>query len=208
MPIEYTENQFSNMGFFKVKFSDQELEPLFDEIKQLEITNFTNAVPYNKGLAGNLEKEFELFSSKKHIESLIMPFCLEYNKIYGYTDRIGILSKDTALVLDDMWVNFQKKHEFNPVHSHQGVYSFVIWIDIPYDIKDEMNVPQSTNSNSKHPAHFQFLFTNVLGQISSTSLPVDRSYINTMVLFPAELRHTVYPFQTSDNYFLSFLTQV
>jgi hypothetical protein len=157
MPIEYIEHQFSNLGFIKVKFSDQELQPLFEEIKQLEITNFKNAVPFNKELAGNIEKEFELFESKKQVESLIMPFCIEYNKIHRYTDQFAGLTSSVPLVLDNLWVNFQKKNEFNPVHYHEGVYSFVLWIDIPYDITDEISMPSSTESNSKFPAHFQFL---------------------------------------------------
>jgi hypothetical protein len=203
MPIQYTEHRFPNMGFLQVKFSDQELTPLFEEIKEIEISNFKNTVPYNTGLAGNLEFEFELFKSKQYVESLIMPFCEEYNKQFGYTDRVEILTKHASLVLDSLWVNFQKKHEFNPVHSHQGMYSFVIWIDVPFEIADEISVPCSINSNAKVPGHFQFIFTNSIGEICTHTIPVDKTYVNTMVLFPAVLRHTVYPFSTSDNFRIS-----
>jgi hypothetical protein len=203
MPTQYFEHHLPNMGFLQTKFSDQELLPLFEEIKKIEISNFKNTSKYNKALAGNLEFEFELFESKPYIESLIAPFCDEYNKQFGYTDRLGILSENVPLVLDSLWVNFQKKHEFNPVHNHQGLYSFVLWIDVPYDIADEIASPSSRSSNSQFPAHFQFLFTNVVGEISSHTIPVDRSYVNNMILFPSAFRHTVYPFSTSDSFRIS-----
>jgi hypothetical protein len=203
MPIEYTQHQFSNLGFIQVKFSDQELQPLFDEIKEIEINNFKTATPHNTGLAGNIEHEFELKTSQLYLDRLIRPFCHEYNKIYGYTDTIGILTEHLPFVLDTVWVNFQKKYEFNPVHSHQGVYSFVLWIDIPYDILAEKSAPQSINSRSNVPGHFQFVFNNTLGKIKTHSIPVDHTYNNTMVFFPSELMHIVYPFTTSDNYRIS-----
>lgn len=203
MPTQYSEHHLPNMGFLQAKFSDQELMPLFEEIKKIEISNFRNTSKYNKHLAGNLEFEFELFESKSYMESLMAPFCIEYNKRFGYTDRLGFLSENVPLVLDSLWVNFQKKHEFNPVHNHQGLYSFVLWIDVPYDIADEIASPGSKSSNAQFPAHFQFLYTNVVGEISSHTIPVDRLYINNMILFPSAFRHTVYPFSTSDGYRIS-----
>ena len=32
-----------------------------------------------------------------------------------------------------------KKHEFNPLHNHDGIYSFVIFVNIPYDLTEEEN---------------------------------------------------------------------
>ena len=43
--------------------------------------------------------------------------------------------------LNGLWVNFQKKCEFQPIHNHTGQFSFVIWMDIPYHWKDEAKLP-------------------------------------------------------------------
>jgi len=203
MPIEYTDHQFSNLGFIQVKFSDQELQPLFDEIKEIEITNFKTASPFNHELAGNIEHEFELKTSKTYLDILIGPYCNEYNKLYKYTDSIGILTESVDMVLSEVWINFQKRNEFNPVHSHSGVYSFVIWIDIPYEISKERSVPRSVKSNSSVPGHFQFLYTDIMGKLRTHTIPVDHTYNNTMVFFPSKLHHVVYPFTTSDDYRIS-----
>ena len=50
------------------------------------------------------------------------------------------LPSDYKLFISDLWVNYQKKYEFNPPHSHSGVASFVIFIHIPYDLSEEEKV--------------------------------------------------------------------
>ena len=54
--------------------------------------------------------------------------------INRYIDEFKNMGKQTPITgyapyhLDQWWVNFQQQTEFNPVHTHSGVYSFVIWI--------------------------------------------------------------------------------
>ena len=33
--------------------------------------------------------------------------------------------------LKSIWVNYQKQHEFNPPHHHNGLFSFVVFMKIP-----------------------------------------------------------------------------
>ena len=39
-------------------------------------------------------------------------------------------------LLSAMWVNYMKKHEFNPPHDHDGKLSFVIYLSMWDDMKD------------------------------------------------------------------------
>ena len=43
------------------------------------------------------------------------------------------LKNEHPYYLREMWVNYQKQHEFNPLHYHSGIYSFVVWMKIPTD---------------------------------------------------------------------------
>jgi hypothetical protein len=128
---------------------------------------------------------------------------MEYDGVFNYFEQFDLLTESAPLILDKVWVNFQKKHEFNPPHTHKGILSFVIWIDIPYSIEDEMNLPQSKYSAESIPGHFQFLYTNGLGAIKPHSIPADKKYNNTLIMFPSKLTHAVYPFYTSDEYRIS-----
>jgi hypothetical protein len=198
--IQYTD--LCGVAYIQSTYPVEQLIPLRDEIEKIKRSNF-NAEKTNSTLVGNIEKEFNLVDSKKYLEEILLPMCMEYDRLFNYFKQFDLLTESAPLILDKVWVNFQKKHEFNPPHYHKGILSFVIWIDIPYNIEDEMNLPQSKYSVQSIPGHFQFLYTNGLGAIKTHDIPADKKYNNTLVMFPSKLSHAVYPFYTSDEYRVS-----
>ena len=103
------------------------------------------------------------------------------------------------LTAKDLWVNFQQKYDFNPVHDHRGALSFVIWMKIPYEYKNEANTARTKGiADGCMSGCFQFLFTSMLGQIVKHSYFLNPSYEGTILIFPSTFNHTVYPFFTSD----------
>jgi hypothetical protein len=194
----YEWEDFDNIGILKAKLSEEQLKPLKDEIKKIQ-ANPSLYTRSNSGLAGNIEYEYNLEESNKYVEELVLPYVISYDKQFKYLEGIDILSRSLPLGFDDpAWVNFMRKHEFNPNHMHTGVFSFVIWIDIPYSMEDEMKQDYCKSSNLVVPGHFEFLYINTMGEIVSYHIPADKTYNNTLIVFPAKLRHGVYPFATSD----------
>ena len=195
--------QFNNIGIVATKLSDEDLQPIKDEINEIQ-NNFSGAVKFNNKLAGNIEHEYKLNKNHKYIEKLVLPYIYEYEKQFNYLSDINILSRKLDSGMYEVpWVNFMQKHEFNPPHTHTGVYSFVIWIDVPYDIEEEKSQNYCKDSNECIPGHFQFLYSDTLGQLKTYNIPVDKTYNNTIVIFPCKLTHAVYPFSTSDKYRIS-----
>jgi hypothetical protein len=193
---------FPNLGYLEVKLTEEELAPIKEEIAEIE-KDFSKAREHNAQLVGNLEKEYTLFKSKIHINKVIFKYLKNFDEVTGYTQRINILTNDCPMVIDDPWVNFQQKHEFNPPHNHSGIVSFVIWIKIPYNIEDESSTGVSKKSQKPLAGQFTFHYTNILGKISHEHIKADKSYEGTLLLFPSELNHSVYPFYTSDEYRIS-----
>ena len=102
-----------------------------------------------------------------------------------------------------IWLNFQKKYEYNPIHYHNNDLSFVIWVQIPYDLEKELECPNSKNSNIPLNSIFSFFYTDIFGKIKTAQIHVDKSYEGTVVVFSPDLQHMVYPFFTSDQYRIS-----
>lgn len=98
------------------------------------------------------------------------------------------------------WVNFQKKHEFNPIHTHDRDFSFVIWLKIPTDWKEQQKLPflKGIQQGSERVSDFEFIMTNMLGKIEHYQYHLDPSMEGSMLLFPSKLNHQVYPFYESD----------
>ena len=102
--------------------------------------------------------------------------------------------------LNHLWVNFQKKGEFQPVHNHTGTLSFVIWMDIPYDWKDEAKLP-SARPNIVYPpgGNFTFVHSNDnCRSVSEYTIAMSPKRNGYCCIFPSDLCHMVYPFYTSD----------
>lgn len=197
--------QFKNQGILNGEFSNQELEPIKNEITKIQ-ENFANAISHNNKLAGNLEKEYQLIENCEYIANLLSPHIQLIENGFNYYKGVSetyFKNKNFNLKLESLWVNFQKKYEFNPPHVHNGIYSFVIWVDIPYDIKDEMNQNHSKYSNNNIPGHFQFIYIDSKGSISFENIPVDKTFNNKFIIFPSHMFHAVYPFYTSDKYRIS-----
>lgn len=169
---------------------------LFNEISEIK-SNFDNHERWNYGLAGNIERQYKL---QKSIPSL-SPYLNEMCK--SYAQKWNFYKKEGDYELTSLWVNYQKKHEFNPIHHHSYNFSFVIWMNIPYKVVDEMNSPMVKETNAKAASSFQFVYTNIIGNLSVETLYVDHDWSGRILLFPSQLSHCVYPFYTSNEYRIS-----
>ena len=161
--------------------------------------------PINDELAGNLKHEYSIPKGKAAVSPFLMRLIIEHQKKYPdfFKQAHSTLNyKHCEKELFNLWVNFQIKYEFNPMHVHDGLYSFVIWHKIPYKI-DEEKARLKMKEIDKRAGMFAFLFTGLDGKIHSEALPVDNSWEGKCALFPAKLNHLVYPFYTSDDYRIS-----
>ena len=127
-----------------------------------------------------------LMSDVKHIET------------YGFPYRL-VIKEGQTLAVNSLWVNFQRQTEFNPMHDHAGVYSFVIWMQIPTSFEEQRKLPIAINSNaSTQISNFAFTYTDILGNICSFIYNMEKQAEGFMVLFPASLHHLVNPFYNND----------
>jgi len=97
--------------------------------------------------------------------------------------------------LKQIWVNYQKQHEFNPPHHHTGLFSFVVFMKIPTHWKEQHELPISTRSNGPCSSDFQF----IVGQdnepeVKLYNFPLCPDDEGRMLFFPAWLMHQVFPF--------------
>ena len=195
--MEISSQNFSNLGFLFVNLNDDDVKPISEEVDELQ-KNFEVATRFNQGLAGHINNEYQLFACKSYIEKLFRPLIYEYKNIFPH-----FACKDGEYFLDNIWVNFQKKHEFNPVHYHSGIFSFALWIKIPYNIQDENKIFPYMTDRENITANFCFEYIDALGEISRHPVPADKTYENKLLFFPSKIRHFVNPFYSSDEYRIS-----
>jgi len=155
-------------------------------------------------LVGHLSNSFELEDEGGWFMRNVLYYNIDmflesnYGKhpIRPYTLDMG----NEAISLGRMWVNYQYKTEFNPYHNHGGLYSFVVWMKIPYSCKEQRKIKllQGMKEQDKKAGVFEFEYTDILGQISHFPYYMEPEMEGTMLFFPAALRHSVYPFYECD----------
>ena len=196
----YNWNFLPNTGYITTVFSKEELKPIQDEINNIQ-KNFASPenIKTNQYLAGHIENQFTLVESAEHIKNLISPLATAFNKQFDFIHR----NVNTKIEFMHLWVNFQKKYEFNPWHMHGGDLSFVLWMSIPYDINDELKTNPGKDGTDPAPGGFTFCYADTSGKIKIQKFLIGKDMEASMILFPASVVHSVYPFYTSDEYRIS-----
>lgn len=186
---------FPNYGFLGADLSVDEYEPILQESKKIQ-QNFAAATMVNSTLVGHIQHEYAIKDTHEHIENIVVTLCNAYKKMFIDTET----HIDKKLKLNGAWINFSQKYEFNPLHDHSGNFSFVIFVKIPYTMEQEKQFVLSVPSNLQIPGSFVFYYTDSLGAIRPWTIPADSTYEGKILVFPANMRHAVYPFYSSNDY--------
>ena len=147
-------------------------------------------------LAGNISKSYSLKDDENYFfNNVLNPLANQWVENKGKYDIVPCANK-FDLYLHQFWVNYQHEFEVNPYHDHAGLFSFAIWMKIPYDCKEQMKLPflNGIKDNDKKVGCFEFEHLDPYGDIVNYAYRLEPSYEGYMLFFPAKLRHTVYPF--------------
>lgn len=167
----------------------KDIDPTSQFHARIKNYNFDNQIPQN------IIDEIEI-----EVQKLIKVHEQKYNyfnRLFNFVTELQ--DGEIKFELERIWVNIQRKGEFLPVHNHSGIYSFVVWVDVPFNIEDEMDASPNPTTEKNRAGYFQFIYTDVLGKITTLNLPVDKTWEGRLCLFPSELYHQVYPFYSSDD---------
>ena len=147
--------------------------------------------PWNKELAGQIKGEFLMEFSDEARAKLV-----EIGKRFMQNYDKPNFQGEHEMNHQSAWINLQVKHEYNPVHNHTGKLSWVIWLDILYELEHELEL--YPNANCQDVSMFSFTYITTVGDIATHRLPVDKTWEGRMCMFPSRMSHSVAPFYTSD----------
>tara|TARA_R100000329_G_C7579845_1_gene205429 strand:- start:333 stop:965 length:633 start_codon:yes stop_codon:yes gene_type:complete len=181
-----------NLGWLEKKLSDEEMKRLWKYIDN-------RGESVKDTLAGHVHESNSLIDEdgwffKNTLLQLIYMYAGEFDNV---GDKLPTPNKHPYF-LSRMWVNYQKQCEYNPLHDHTGVYSFVIWMKIPTKQKEQDKISFSSEANTKKNSTFQMLYNNIIGQPTTMTYYMNPECEGTMFFFPSQLQHQVYPFYNCD----------
>lgn len=196
---------FPNNGVLFHRVPDEIFSKVQSVTEGLMNRDFEGGVKAGYKLTANIQNEFDFTTE---LAGTLLPYIADLIRVHNQRSQphfinevANVASHIRNIKFKDVWANFQKKHEFHPHHIHGGLYSFVIWTRIPYNLEDE--IAMFPNATYKCASMFTFYYSDILGQVRSYPVPVDKSYEGIICLFPKGLGHSVNPFYTSDDYRIS-----
>ena len=141
---------------------------------------------YRKNLAGIIKHEYEI--DPKKMFPIIFPYLQSYVQAFSEYNPKPLGNK---LELTAAWVNYMTKFESNPMHTHDDDLSFVLFIQVPEDLKKEYD----KNIGNAKPGALNFIYSLE----SRKELMNQHSFfpaVRELFIFPACLNHDVNSFQS------------
>ena len=104
------------------------------------------------------------------------------------------------------WVRISKAGEYQPLHDHHSVWSFIIWMKIPFEHQDEQK--DSLNELYPESGNMTICYLDSCGRLQKQPYRLGKKSEGTMLLFPSDLNHVVYPYHLSYGYRISIAGDV
>ena len=113
------------------------------------------------------------------LKDFIFPYIDRYMKNFTYVQSIKCLSSNSPFIFDKPWYNIQKPNDYLPVHTHDGVLSYTIWLKLPLS------------------SEFIFYYSGIVSQRDYTMRLTPKD-VGDIIIFPSTLNHAVHPFPSND----------
>ena len=161
-------------------------------IKKLKTEGKKAKESYNHALAGHLDNQYLYpVNVQNWFYKEIHPILKTYRD--GHCKFHGIENLPVELSFDDLWVNYMKAGDFNPIHTHGGDYSFVLFLDVPKQLKKEQ---ENFKGTSARPGELLFEYTQQAKPRWATTGTAVTPETGDFFMFPALLQHWVAPFKS------------
>ena len=182
--------QFPNLGYVRNTVQPSQIRQLNTWVDSIDESTTT----INHSHVGTIAHEYEIEDVlvKKELSDILGPMVQQYATDMHFTLEQRPMGLTTA------WCNLQTSGEYFAAHTHAGVFSFALWLTVPFTQADERAWREARGKSGRETASFQFHYTDALGRITPNVLEVDRSWENEVIVFPGEMMHSVTPYYSTD----------
>ena len=156
---------------------------------------------FSDNLVGKVHKEVSIpvpVEDKSYCLSILRQACVRYlrkmielGRAYEWSKKSGGKEpSEENIYLSQSWIVSQYKHEYNPVHTHSGNFSGVIYLKIPDDMENHF----IEETKDHYPASGLIEFSHGEKQDFKSETLMFKPRVGQMLVFPNWLKHSVYPF--------------
>lgn len=193
---------FPALGYIRDTIEASLMPTLLENIKNIETHINDNVEPkLDLRFPRNVEHEYLIkdTKAKEEISNIVLPLVHQHIEIWPdacNTNIRSIYSEDNVgFAIDELWVSFQQEDEVIPPHINNGAYTFLIYVDIPYDRKALRKMNPEYNMLHSYAGDLLFYVSNSNGDQIIHPQFLSSADKGMLVLFPSNITHSEYPFK-------------
>ena len=156
-----------------------------------ELNNLPNGAHHGNKLVGVFPDEYKLMVRKaplfrEFIICLSEVFARECSNAPVFHQIRQNTPPNTPFKLADLWRNEMYANAYQPLHQHTGLFSFIVYMDVPYTHADQIQLEPKVN-----PEHVKNGFTEFSDPFSMFNklINVEKGIEGQVILFPAWVNH-------------------
>ena len=161
--------------------------------KKLLLEGKKSKTDYTKMLAGMIKEEFLIENPESWFIPEFSPLLSLYQNIVeqDWSETADEIQRPFEITETELWINYTKCREFNPLHNHRGDLSFVIYLKIPKELREEnKQIKEKHNNNGTGTIEFKYGEQLLFNKTGFSHLPKE----GDVYIFPSWLNHSVLPF--------------
>ena len=146
------------------------------------------------------QKQFLLNDDDKLFENEVLRPCVQ-----SYFANYGCPFKHKTTHLHELafsrfWCRASTDGDYQSIHDHQGIFTFVVWLSIPFEGADERKVQAGFRPEA---SDFVLVYPDTCGQLQKRNFVLGKGAEGKMLFFPSDINHIVYPHFTTTEWRIS-----
>tara|TARA_B100000683_G_C12465164_1_gene545690 strand:+ start:108 stop:779 length:672 start_codon:yes stop_codon:yes gene_type:complete len=142
-------------------------------------------------------KQFPINDDENLFQNNVLKPCTEkYFDTYGCPFKLKT-THSHELAFSRFWCRASLDGDYQSIHDHQGIFTFVVWLTVPFEGKEERQVQAGFRPEA---SDFVLVYPDTCGQLQKRNFVLGKGAEGKMLFFPSDINHIVYPHYTTTEY--------
>ena len=187
--------ELPNFGVIEAELEQEDIDYLWKLVHK-----YSHNAKWEGNRLISIEEDFKQFplndDDNMFQNNVLRPCTDKYFETYG-----GPFKQKTThtheLAFSRFWCRASLDGDYQSIHDHQGIFTFVVWLTVPFEGADERQVQAGFRPEA---SDFVLVYPDTCGQLQKRNFVLGKGAEGKMLFFPSDINHIVYPHYTTQEY--------
>ena len=187
--------ELPNFGVIEAELEQEDIDYLWKLVHK-----YSHNAKWEGNRLISIEEDFKQFplndDDNLFQNNVLRPCTDKYFETYGCPFK----QKTThthELAFSRFWCRASLDGDYQSIHDHQGIFTFVVWLTVPFEGADERQVQAGFRPEA---SDFVLVYPDTCGQLQKRNFVLGKGAEGKMLFFPSDINHIVYPHYTTQEY--------